>query len=355
MTAKRFFPARLAQLLVTVAVISVFGIGNVLADTLNIKGDAPQSYTVVKGDTLWDISGKYLDQPWRWPELWEGNPQIVNPHLIYPGDVISLYYVGGEPRLGLNRAHGTVTLSPKIRATRIDDAIPVIPVEAIQQFLRKPDILDQSTIDSGPYVIRGEESRILASHGDRVYVKGLSDTGSKAYEIYHKGDPVKNPATGEVIAYEGIFVGDAKLDVAGDPATLLMTSSAREVAVGDYVVAAEDDEVLANIYPKVPDKQLNGKILNIIDGVGLFGRYQTVLINLGKADGLSRGDVLSSFYIGETVDNDVTRDIRGDTVKLPDERTGTIMIIKAYDKLSYALAMESRVQIRVLDEVRTPE
>lgn len=355
MTAKRFFPARLGRLLISLAIITGLGLSNVLADTLNIKGDAPQTYTVVKGDTLWDISGKYLDQPWRWPELWEGNPQIVNPHLIYPGDVISMYYVDGEPRLGINRAGGTVKLSPKIRATRIDDAIPVIPVDAIHQFLRKSRVLDLSAIESGPYVVRGEESRIMVAHGDRVYVKGLSDASDDTYELFHRGEPIKDPTTGEIIGYKGIFVGEAEMDVMGDPATLVMTSTAREVAIGDIVMSRPDDELLANIYPSVPEEKINGQVLLVVDGVGIFGRYQTVLINLGKSDGLSRGHVLSTFAKGETIDNNVTLTDRRDTVKLPDERSGTLMVIQAFDNMSYALAMESRMHMRVYDEVRTPE
>lgn len=354
MTAKRIFSAGIRRALLSLALVSSLGISNVHADTVKIKGDAPQSYTVVKGDTLWDISGKYLEKPWRWPELWEGNPQIANPHLIYPGDVISLHYVDGQPRLGINRARGTVKLSPKIRATQIDDAIPVIPVEAIQQFLKKLSILDKSAMDSAPYVIRSQEGRIIAAQGDRVYVKGLSDTTNKNFQIYHLGDAINDPSTGDVIGHEGIFIGDAKLDQAGDPATLLMTSTTREVGVGDRVVAREDDEALTNIHPKVPEQQLSGRILNIVDGVGIFGRFQAVIINLGASDGLARGHVLSAFSKGETVPNNVTEE-RKDTVTLPDERSGTLMIIEAFDNLSYALAMESRLQMRVLDEVRTPE
>jgi len=356
MTAKRIFHARVRQMLGILALSASLGISNVLADTVQIKGDAPQSYTVVKGDTLWDISGKYLEKPWRWPELWEGNPQIANPHLIYPGDVISLYYKDGQPHLGINRARGTVKLSPKIRSSVIDDAIPVIPIEAIQQFLRKLKILDKASIDKAPYVVRGQEARIIAAQGDRVYVKGLSDASSgKGYQIYHIGDPINDPTTGDVIGHEGIYIGDAKFDSAGDPATLLITSSAREASVGDRIIARESNEVLTNFQPKVPDQQINGQILNIIDGVGIFATLQAVIINRGAADGLSRGHVLSTFSKGETVLNDVTTESTKDTVTLPDERAGTLMVIEAFENLSYALAMETRLHMRVLDEVRTPE
>lgn len=355
MTAKRIFHARVRQMLVILALSASLPIGSVLADTIAIKGDAPQSYTVVKGDTLWDISGKYLEQPWRWPDLWEGNPQIANPHLIYPGDVISLYYQDGQPRLGINRARGTVKLSPKIRSSVIDDAIPVIPIEAIQHFLRKLKILDKASIDGAPYIIRAQEARIIAAKGERIYIKGLPDANDDSrYQIYRSEDPINDPATGDIIGYEGIYIGDAKFDRAGDPATLLITSSVQEAAVGDIIVVRESDDVLTNFHPKVPSQQVSGVVLNIIDGVGIFSNSQAVIINIGASDGLGRGHVLSIFSKGETVPDDVSPK-RGDTVTLPDERAGTLMVVKAFENLSYAITMESRLPMRLLDEVHTPE
>jgi hypothetical protein len=354
MTAKRIFLTRIRQTLGILALSATLGVGSVLADTLEIKGDAPQSYTVVKGDTLWDISGKYLEKPWRWPELWEGNPQIVNPHLIYPGDTISLYYVDGKPQLGINRAHGLSKLSPKIRSTPLDDAIPVLPLGAVQQFILKLNLLDKATIDSSPYVIRGEEGRIVATQGHRIYVKGLSDTGDKNYQIYHPGDPINDPATGQVIGYESIFAGDATLDKIGDPSTLLVNAITREITVGDIALPRDKESILTDYYPKVPDKQLDGQILDIIGGTGIFGRFQSVVINLGTSDGLERGHVLSVFNKGETV-LDTVSPARKDTVTLPDERSGSVIVVDAYENLSYAFVVESRQHMRVLDEIRTPE
>lgn len=355
MTAKRIFNSGIRSVLLSVTVAAGLSISTAFADTLNIKGDAPQSYTVVKGDTLWDISGKYLEKPWRWPELWEGNPQIANPHLIYPGDIISLHYVDGQPRLGINRAAGgVVKLSPTIRATAIDNAIPVIPIDAIQQFLQKITILDTATVESAPYVVRGEESRIMAAKGDRIYIKGLENTSTDSFQIFHAGETVNDPVTKEVIGHETIFVGNATLDTKGDPSTLLITSSTREVAIGDLVLERQPDAVLSNIRPKVPAKGLSGQILNVLDGVKKAGLHQAVIINLGTSDGLERGHVLSSYNYGENVPDPITDDPK-DSVQLPQERSGTVLVIEPFEKLSYALVMESRKQLRVLDEVRTPE
>lgn len=351
MTAKRIFSG-LCILLLSGAI----SLGSALADTLAIKDGAPQTYTVVKGDTLWDISGQYLDKPWRWPELWEGNPQIADPHLIYPGDVISLQYVDGQPRLGINRANQAKRdgkLTPRIRATRIDDAIPVIPIDAIRQLLSKLDVLDKATMDKAPYVISGQENRLLVTAGERAYVAGLNSS-HKNYQIYHLGNPIKDPKTGKTIAYVGILTGNAELDRAGNPATLLVTDTTREVTVGDRLVATKDEKSLAKFYPRVPDKKLDGQILTLVNATSITGRYQTVVINLGKSHGIMPGHVLSVFNDGDTIDNYITEEL-GDTIKLPDERSGTLLIVDSYEELSYALVMESRLPIRPLDEVRTPE
>ncbi|TNG01810.1 MAG: LysM peptidoglycan-binding domain-containing protein [Gammaproteobacteria bacterium] len=348
MTAKRFFAGALG--LLTVGVLSI---GTVIADTLAVKGDAPETYTVVKGDTLWDISGKYLEKPWRWPELWEGNPQIINPHLIYPGDVISLYYVDGEPRLGINRSH-RMKLKPKIRATHIDDAISVVPVEAIKQFLTQLKVADKASMDDAPYVVGATQDRVVAGAGDRVYVKGLENSDNDEYQIYHLGDPITDPVTGNVIAYEVIFVADAQASAYGDPATLLLTYSSRETKKGDRIMPSKTDEVLTDFYPTVPQDDLNGQVLNILDGVAQYGRFQAVIVNLGKQHGVDRGHVFSVFNKGEVIEDIVTADPK-DTVKLPDERAGTVMVIAAYEEMSYALVMESRLPMRLLDVVKTPK
>lgn len=352
MTAKPIFMRPvllLALLLVTLASTPVY------ADSLQVKQGAPETYTVVRGDTLWGISGRYLDQPWRWPELWKGNPQIENPHLIYPGDVLSLYYENGQPRLGINRGKRHVKLSPRIRASQIDTAIPVVPIEAIQQFLHHLTILDKSETEKMPYILRGSEGRIAAAQGDRIYVMNIEGGQMQEnFQLYRIGDPINDPDTGETIAHEGIFVGDAKMEQMGSPATLLMTSSQIEAKVGDRLFPAETDSELTNFYPKLPAGFVEGRILTILDGANYIGRFQAVIINLGKSNGLQRGDVLSSYSRPETVADTVTEDPH-DTVVLPPERTGTLMIIKPFENLSYALVMESRLPLKLHDKVRTPQ
>ena len=364
MTAKSFFSLYSAQALcLTMGLLATLP---AVSDTLNIREDAPETYTVVKGDTLWDISGRYLDKPWRWPELWEGNPHIANPHLIYPGDVISLYYVDGQPKLGINRSPPTnqaqanqdsrlVKLSPQVKATPIDGAIPVVPIEDIQQLLRNLKVLDKAVIDKAPYIVHGHENRVMTSYGDLAYARGLNRAKhGQLFQIYRLGNPVKDPETGRIIAHEGIFIGDARLEQTGDPSTLLITSSKREVTPGDRLLAGISKVELSDFYPKVPDNSISAKILNVVDGAGIIGLHQTVIINAGTQQGLNRGHVLSTFTKSREILDIVSADPT-DTVTLPPERSGTLMVIRPFENLSYALVMESRLPLRLLDEVRTPE
>lgn len=361
------FCRRLAALCVVAALFGAVA----TADTLQIRPDAPERYVVVKGDTLWDISERFLDSPWRWPELWRGNPHIQNPHLIYPGDILTLVFVDGEPRLQITRAGQplpavlpppaprpglqTEQRFPRARATPIRGAIPVVNIEDIQRFLRELSLLDSASIVAAPYIVSAQEGRIMAARGDRVYAMGMSaaERGDK-FHIYHIGKPVRDPDTDEVIAYEGIFVGDAELERLGRPSTLLLTATKRETATGDRLLTALDESDLTDFYPKPPDTDIAAKILNVIDGGGMAGLYQSVVINAGIADGLQRGDVLSTFTRQEIVEDTVTKKM-GDVVRLPARRSGTLMVIKPFARLSYALVMESRLPLRVHDEVRAPE
>lgn len=371
MNAKSFFLPRPIQALYLI--VGLLATPIAVSDTLNVREDAPETYTIVKGDTLWDISGRYLDKPWRWPELWENNPQIANPHLIYPGDVISLYYVDGQPTLGINRGESdlnriepdtdpsinpspeTVKLSPRIKATPIDSAIPVVPIENIHQFLLDLKVLGKATMDKAPYIVRGQEGRIIAAQGERVYAKGLDRAESgQTFQIYHQGKPIKDPETGNIIAYESILVGNAKLEQAGTPSTLLITSSKREARPGDRLLTTTSEAELSNFYPRVPDGPISAKILNAVDGASIIGRNQAVIINAGTQQGLGRGHVLSTFTKPIRVPDNVSSD-PSDAVTLPSERSGTLMVIRPFENLSYALVMESLMPLRLLDEVRTPE
>ena len=183
----------------------------------------PDRYVVVKGDTLWDISERFLDNPWLWPEVWHVNPQIENPHLIYPGDIITLVYIDGKPQLRIQRGKGTFKLSPQARVERLDKAIPTIPVDAIQQFLSQPLVADQSTLMDAAYVVSSADEHLIVGMGDRIYVRGIAEEDGNRHHIFRPGGPYVDPETKEILGYEAMYLGDGTVDKFGDPSTLTLT------------------------------------------------------------------------------------------------------------------------------------
>lgn len=312
----------------------------------------PDEYTVVKGDTLWDISGRFLSKPWYWPEVWYANPQIKNPHLIYPGDVISLVYVNGRPQLRLRRG-GTDKLSPEIRSEPLDTAIPTIPIDAIQQFLNHSRVVSQQALDAAPYLVESADEHLITGAGDRIYVRRIAAPTPTHYGVYQQGKPYRDPDTGEALGVEALYVGDATLQRFGDPSTFLLAHSTREAVIGDRLLPLDDDEIQRNFVPHAPKTAVNGRIISVVDGVTQIGQHQVVVLNRGARDGMEVGHVLAIFQAGATVTDKVSGK-RGDTVTLPDERAGILMVFRTFDRVSYALVMSATRPIHVLDKVSNP-
>ena len=191
-----------------------------LADTLALNPEHPDRYIVAKGDTLWDISERFLRDPWLWPEVWYVNPQIDNPHLIYPGDVITLVYVDGKPQLRLQRGHGDMKLSPSARTERLEQAIPTIPVDAIKQFLTRPLVTDDATLESAPYILAMADEHLVAGANDRIYVRGIDNSEHGRYYVYRPSGEIRDPISNELLGYEALYIGDATLQRIGDPSHL---------------------------------------------------------------------------------------------------------------------------------------
>ena len=342
--------------LVFYALLSASITSAVLADDIALRADHPDRYVVVKGDTLWDISARFLESPWRWPEVWSFNPQIENPHLIYPGDVVSLVYdESGKPMLKVERGQATVKFSPKVRSTRIDKPISTIPLDAISQFLGKPRIVTKSEIDNAAYVIAGLENRIVAGEGDIIYARGIVTGGDTEFSILRIGDAYHNPGArrGDILGYEALNVADAKVISFGDPATIRVVKANREVLLGDRLVPKRDYGLDETFVPHAPESAIEGQIISVIDGVSVIGQYQTVVINRGEQDGIETGHVLAVYQTGKKV-RDV-RDLKSSSmVTLPDTRAGILMVIHTFDRVSYALVMEADRDMRVLDYVRNP-
>lgn len=316
-----------------------------------LKANHPSSYTVVRGDTLWDISGRFLRSPWRWPEIWHVNPQIANPHLIYPGDILDLVYIDGKPQLRLRR--GPLKLSPTVRATPWDGAIPTVPIDAIAPFLTRPYVLDPQVLDGAPYIVDFADEHILGGAGQKAYVRSIDDDSQLKYEIVRPGGPYQDGETGEILGYEAQYIGTTELQRTGDPATVFINSTQLESIIGDRLIAAGDQKATANFTPHAPAMPIEGTVIAVMNGVSQIGQYNVVVIDRGLADGLDPGTVLRVDQRGETIRDVVTPDSR-DTVKLPDEEAGLLMVFRAFERVSFGLVMHATRVMYVNDKVRNP-
>ncbi len=330
-----------------------------------LKPDYPERYVVVKGDTLWDISNRFLRDPWRWPELWQNNPQIINPHLIYPGDVLTLVFVGGVPTFQLDRArpqaddlpkpkpadvYGTVKLQPQIRYEALERAIPTIPLEAIRPFLIRPRVIGAGELESAPYVFASPDEHLMLGAGHRAYVRGIEQSDIANYVIVREGEEYRDPKTNELLGIEALHLADARVLRFGDPSTLLLTSSKREVLVGDRLLPADAESYDQNFIPHAPNKEVQGQIISVVDGVSHIGQYQVVVLSVGRDAGMEAGHVLAVDQLGRQVHDRITNSM----VTLPNERAGLVMVFRVFDRVSYALVMEATRSIYLGDTVLNP-
>ena len=324
-----------------------------------LAANAPKTYTVKKGDTLWDISSTFLRDPWLWPEIWQVNPQIENPHLIYPGDTLTLAYgADGTPELHLER--GTASkLSPRVRSEPLEGAIKAIPYDIVAAFMSKPSVLERGQVKDSPYVVASREQHLAAAAGQTVYARGKldGDAGSR-FNVIHVGPPLVDPDDNKTVGYEGLYTGAARMVEQGDPSTLLLTESARETLDGDLVLPGSFDAPL-DFVPHAPASKTEGEIISIVNGLSMVGKYQVVVINRGSSHGLEPGHVLAIYQAGPRVKDPKSRGVSmsgglGPKVQLPDYRVGTFMVFKTFDRISYGLVMESESPIRNYDHVRNP-
>lgn len=317
------------------------------------KDNHPQRYEVVKGDTLWGIAGRFLNLPWKWPEIWHANPQINNPHLIYPGDIISLVYIDGQPRLMVNRGQGgTIKLSPSVRSTPMAEAIQTIPLEAINAFLNAGRIMDNADqMEAAPYIIGGEAESVIAGAGNRIYARGDVADGAAAFGLYRRGKSYVDPQTDEFLGLHAQEIGNVDvLATEEDIATLMVNRSRQEVRVGDRLLETEERAVSSTFFPSDPDNEIDGLILDVPNGVTQIGQYDVVILNKGIRDGLKEGNVLAIYKTGEVV-----RDrIQNESVRLPDERAGLLMVFRVYDRMSYGIVLNAQRQLAIMDKVRNP-
>jgi len=331
------------------------------------KPNAPDQHLVVKGDTLWDISGKFLEHAWCWPQVWGINKdQIKNPHWIYPGQIV--YFDRKNGRLSLNKpgagngGSGITRLSPQIRTEATGrDAIQSIPAGAIEPFLSQPLIVEADELASAPRIAASqEEGRVYLAQGDRAYVRG-DLKGGKDFHVFRPGAPLKDPVTNKVVAYEAVYLGTVALNRPAGPgvdvSTFTITKTVQEMGVGDLLVAAAPSGIL-NYVPHSPDHTVEARVMSIYSGVSYAGQSQIVSVNKGTLDGLDIGSVLQLYHFGKTIEDPGSKGNflgRKATMRLPDEQYGDLFIFRTFKNVSYGLIMQVTVPVEVGDVAKSPE
>ena len=344
----------------TITAISLFLLGYtaangvIAAEKIVLKDKHPTEYTIRKGDTLWDISSRFLRDPWRWPDIWYVNPQINNPHLIYPGDEVVLTYKDGRPQLELKRKGSAprIKLAPEIRSNPIKRAIPTIPLDAIAQFLTQPTVLQKKEIKQMPYVVSSRDQHLIAGTGNTIYARGLPDNGVTRYTIVRPGNEIRDSKRNKrkLLGYEAGYVAEAILRKTGDPSSLEITRATRETLVGDRLIPTDVQNLEYHFQPHAPKKDIKGQIIQIVNGIKHVGQYQIVIVNRGTEHGIEKGHVLAVDQVGLAFRDS----IKGKRIDLPAERAGYLMVFRPFQKLSYALVMKSSRDMRLYDYVKTP-
>jgi hypothetical protein len=362
------------------------------ADAPVLRDDAPDQHVVVPGDTLWGISGRFLKDAWRWPELWRMNQeQIRNPHRIYPGNVIVLDRATGQLRLQVERLP-THTLSPRIRAEALPEkAVPTITPSVIDAFLSRPLVVGRTELDGLPVIRATEENRVVIGAGNIAYVEGIANGESEIWHVFRRGDALIDPDTRETLGYEAIDLGEARMLRHGEFSTVEITRSTREMYVGDRLMPASREQAVFSYVPRAPAIPVRGRIVSAYGNLGETGPLGIVTLSKGSHDGLEVGHVLAiyrsqaaarfglrtsplygrqgpsgqdrprTYYSEQLTPRDAPLYPRplpineADTAKLPDERYGLVMVFRTFDRAAYALVMQASRPVSLHDVVANPE
>lgn len=315
-----------------------------------LRSDAPNLHVVVKGDTLWDISAKFFKDPWRWPYIWGMNKDTIkDPHWIYPGDVIMLDRASGTLRIGQSLPiSNELRLSPKPREVQSEhDAIPSIPAKDIAPFLSQPLVIEEGELQNAPTLVGAREGRVALAQHDTAFVKGLSEDKGNQWQIYRPGKTFTDPDSGEILGIEAVYLGNAEATAFADISTVMITRSVLEILKGDRLVAPSTEAI--NTYlPRAPESNLSARIISVYGGVSQAGQNTAVTLNKGKRDGLESGHVLALYRKGEVIKSG------NENITLPDERYGLLFVFRVFDKVSYALVMQARRPVQLLDSAKTP-
>ncbi len=360
----------------TISLISaLLSVSAMWGNAAELKEGHPEFHVVQPGDTLWDISQMFLQSPWLWPEIWHVNEQVDNPHLIFPGDVLSLVYVDGEAKIQKSNTlpNGTVKLTPHARQLTAEQAITTIPLDAILPFLTSARVLDQNELDMAPYIVGSDSERLLAAQDHKVYVRGIDDQTIDNFSFFRIGDRYLDPQTGEYLGTEAIHLGSGLKILTGDPSVLRVKKSVEELRIGDRVWPTNDEQIRPLYFPRSPKNFDGGQIVSVYGGVEQIGQFDIVVINRGERENMEVGYVLDIYQRGKSIVDTIATDRRRNddnvsvwdkvkesvtnekqTVKLPDEKAGQLMIFRTFDKVSLALVLKATRVIHTMDNVKTP-
>jgi hypothetical protein len=374
-------------------------LGVYAATTSDLRDDHPDTYTVKRGDTLWDISARFLKKPWLWPELWQANPQIQNPHLIYPGDVLSLAYLNGNRAMLRNDSSG----GPRVRAQPLEDAVKPIPLSELKNFLKNTRLVDEDAFRHAPHVVAIEENQLRGANGNLVYVKDLDAKPGAQFAILRsttlyfsvppredgQARPVYARTTesfwdgeramiwhgglremtlhghSELVGHEMMVIGQGTVTRAGDPSSMLVTYSDVEVRAGDLILPIEDKPYDSQYFPHAPKAVPDDlRVINFTDAMNAVGPHQVVALSRGSQEGVENGQTYSVYHAGEKIDDNYKYDPgsskaffhpRKKKVQLPEEFIGHVMVFRTFDHISYGLVMDSVRPVHLDDMLHAPE
>lgn len=332
---------------VTLAVMALLSFTSAFADSDSpFRDNHPTRYVVQKGDTLWDVSEQFLKDPWHWPLVWRKNRKIENPELIYPGDLL---VVTSNYRIKTIRLNSKA--SPKTYKKRLERAITTIPPHIIDPFLTSAMIIEPGELDQAGRVLSGAEDELLLGKYTKFYARGMASTDAERYRLFRIGRNLNNPESGELLGVESIHLGDARMDTAGsDVSKLQVISSNQEIRPADRLLPVTQETPLPYYQPHSPDEKITGWIIHAPRGVDEVGRFDVVIVTGGTREGLEEGHVLKAMYHRETRKDPVT----GEEYRIPDEVSGLMMVFRTFEKLSYALVMESTRAIKMGDRFESP-
>lgn len=327
------------------------------AQPLQLADDAPDRHTVTRGDTLWSLATRFLKEPYRWPEIWRYNrDQLKNPHRLYPGDILVLDRSGSTPMLKIAKAYtGSNRLSPQIYESPNTQAIAGIPINSIEAFLSRPLVVGAGELESSPRIIATQEDRVFLGAGDTAFVSGIEDDNVRAWQIYRPGKPLVDPETKEVLGLEAYYLGAGRLVQPGQaeqPAVIQLTMTKEEVGLGNYLLPAQEPD-LTTYVPHRPEFDVNGgRVMTVYGGVNEGGKYSIITLNKGTMDNIEVGHVLA--LVRKRNANFKDKDGMQQNFQLPNERYGLVFVFRTFERLSYALILNTTRPVIVGDALVTP-